>query len=176
VDAFAALFEAFRPMLHAVAYRLVGANSSDDVVMDTYLKAWRGLASFGGRSTLSTWLCRIAKNCALDTYRKESRHAGKYVSTEGEDNHPIVDRIPDPTGRSPAREAENHDLGEVIRKAMTKLTDTHSTVLLLREVDGLSYNEIAAATGASLGTVMSRLFHAKRKMRKILGRMDTCHI
>ncbi len=175
VDAFATLFESFRPMLHAVAYRLIGPDLSDDVVMETYLKAWRGLGGFGARSSLRTWLCRITRNCALDVRRRESRHTGRQVTTEGEDERPILDRIPDPGGRSPEREAELEDLGRWIRDAMTKLSENHRTVLLLREVDGLSYAEIAAVTGTSIGTVMSRLFHARRKMRRLLQRIATCH-
>ena len=80
----------------------------------------------------------------------------------------MVETIPDSSAASPRREAELRDLGVVLDEAMAVLSEEHRTVLLLREVDGLSYRELAAATGVSIGTVMSRLFHARRKLRRVL--------
>lgn len=171
VEEFAILFESFRPMLTAVASRLVGPHAGDDVVMETYLKAWRALRTFKGRSSLSTWLCRIVHNCALDFRRAEQRRSGRLVPDT--DGVSPLERIEDPSSRSPQRQLEVRELGDLLKDAMAQLSEVHRTTIVLREVDGLSYGEIAAATGASIGTVMSRLFHARRMLRRILDRMES---
>jgi RNA polymerase sigma-70 factor (ECF subfamily) len=173
-DAFAALFEQYRPMLTAVASRLAGAADGDDVVMETYLKAWSGLARFGGRAALSTWLCRIVRNCALDICRRQGRENRRRVDSVTAEGADIFANLPDERAGDARRHAETQELGVAVRRAMAKLSENHCTVILLREVDGLSYGEIAAATGASIGTVMSRLFHARFLLRKHIERMGIC--
>ena len=168
VEAFALVFESYRSVVHSIAYRIVGENHCDDVVMETYLKAWRALPKFGGRASMRTWLCKIAHNCALDFYRTQVRHNARFVHTEGSDQVPVLERLPDSTFPTPDREADLHDLGAVLDKALAQLSEEHRRVLLLRDVDGLSYREVAAAAGVSIGTVMSRLFYARRRMRRIL--------
>jgi len=73
VEAFAEVFEALRPLVFSVANRLVGPNDAEDVVMETYLKAWQGLPRFRGKSSLKTWLYRISRNCSLDFIRSRQR-------------------------------------------------------------------------------------------------------
>ena len=168
VEAFAEVFEARRPLVHSLAYRLVGPNDCDDVVMETYLKAWRGLRSFQGRASLNTWLCRIARNCALDFLRRRGRTQARQVSWNDSEQGPTVEDLPDARASRPDREATVRELGEALEEAMAQLSDEHRAAVLLREVDGLSYSEIAAATGVRIGTVMSRLFYAKRRLRQLL--------
>ena len=167
-DAFADAFEQHRPLLHRLAYRMVGPTDCDDVVMETYLKAWQSLPRFRGSASLKTWLCRIARNCALDFLRKRQRQQGRQVDWDDPEAAPVVERLPDTGAPAPDREAQKHDLRQILDRAMEQLGEKHRTVLLLREVDGLAYREIAAATGANIGTVMSRLYHARRKLRAIL--------
>lgn len=175
VEAFARLFESYRPMLTAVACRLVGPDSCDDVAMETYLKAWRGLGTFGRRSSVSTWLCRIARNCAMDFRRRDSREAARRAPAENGAGQSALARVPDETGRAPDEEILHRELVDQVSTAVAQLSENHRTVLLLREVDGLNYRDIAATTGASIGTVMSRLFHARRRLQKIVERMQSCH-
>jgi len=172
VNAFAEMFEGYRAILHRVAYRLVGPDACDDVVMDSYLKAWRSLPRFRGDSALRTWLCRIVNNCALDFCRKRARHDARHVTDDARENGSILERIPDQSSPSPRREAERRELGEALAAAIAALSESHRTTLLLREVDGLSYRQVAAATGVSIGTVMSRLFHARRRLRGILEKSE----
>lgn len=179
VDAFAELFEEFRPTIHSVAYRLVGADDCDDVTMETYLKAWKAVPRFRGSSGIKTWLCRIARNTALDFLRARSREEARRepssrLDDEGDERQPLVERVADPGGRSPAEQLELQELGGVLREAIEALGQIHRTALIMREVDGLSYREIAAATGVSVGTVMSRLFHARRKVRAALEETELC--
>lgn len=175
MDAFARIFEGYRRKIYAIAYRLVGPDTCDDVVMETYLKAWRAIPKFRGSSSVSTWLCRITKNCALDFLRKSSRRDKYHVTRRDPDDSSVIERVADTRTRSPEEQARIHELSELIHSSLDKLGEKHRTVLLLREADGLSYREIAAAVGVSMGTVMSRLYHARRKMRSILEADDRWH-
>jgi RNA polymerase sigma-70 factor (ECF subfamily) len=169
-EAFAAVFEQFRPLLHRVACRVVGVDDGEDVVMDTYIKAWKAIPRFRGDAALRTWLCTATRNCALDHLRRRRRDDERLVRDDGldEDETPLLDRVADPRAEGPDRRAERLDRGSEIAAALRQLSEEHRTALLLREVDGLSYKEIAAATGVGIGTVMSRLFYAKHRLRKLL--------
>jgi len=167
VDAFAELFENLRPNVYAVARRLVGEGDADDVVMETYLKAWKAIPRFGGRSSLKTWLYRITRNCGLDLIRARNRRQERILQGEEEQERPL-ENLPDETRRSPRESMEQDERVAGVRAAMQALAPEHRTALLLRFTDGMSYAEIAAATGVSKGTVMSRLFYGKRNLRKII--------
>lgn len=164
MDAFAALFEPLRARIYAVAFRLVGPDDAEDVVMDTYLKAWRALPRFAGRSSLSTWLCGIARNQSLDLIRRRKvRHRGRVADRDSEDR---VAEVDDPTQTGPLDAMQSLEDQALCRRALAALPEPHRHALLLRYVDGLSYLEIAAALDISMGTTMSRLFNARRKLRQ----------
>ncbi len=160
------LFDEARPMVFSVAHRMVGPDDAEDVLMDTLLKAWKALPGFSGRAGLRTWLCRIAHNCAVDHLRRRPRWSaqGRDETRGGAD--PSV--LPDPAQRHPAEAMAGVELDEQIRAALKRLSAEHRVTLMLRFVDGLAYSEIAAATGVSIGTVMSRLFNGRRKMMRLL--------
>jgi RNA polymerase sigma-70 factor, ECF subfamily len=126
-----------------------------DACQEAYLRAYQNLPRFDGASKFSTWLVRIVINVCLD---KKRRHEHPTVALDdaalqlaGHDN--------------PARTAENGELLACVRAALDRLSAPHRTAIVLREVAGLSYHEIAAATHCSVGTVMSRLFHARRRLQ-----------
>jgi RNA polymerase sigma-70 factor (ECF subfamily) len=169
MDAFTGLFEAARPMVYAVAYRLVGPNDAEDVVMDTYLKAWKAMPAFSGRSAPRTWLCRIAHNCAIDRLRarRHQADAGHRTDEDGTE-HSRLDTIPDERQRTPLEETAGAETQAQIQAALGRLSPEHRSTLMLRFADGLGYAEIARATGVSIGTVMSRLFNGRRKLMKLL--------
>lgn len=166
MDAFAELFEPLRAMVHAIAYRMVGPDDADDVVMETYLKAWQAIPRFSGRASLKTWLYRITHNCAIDLIRKRSRRK-ECVLTSG-DEEGRERQFADETQPAPDEELSRRELVHEVRAALGQLPDLHRVALQLRYADGLSYTEIAASTGVSIGTVMSRIFNGKRKLRTIL--------
>jgi len=168
MDAFAELFEPLRPKIYAVACRLTGPDEADDVVMDTFLKAWEVLPGFRGGSSLSTWLCKIARNKALDALRKRSTRSRHFVPDENVKSE-IAYQV-DLQQSAPDREIVRKERRSEVMQAVMQLPEAHRTVLLLRYVDGLSYLEIAATTGVAIGTVMSRLFHGKRKLRTFMSR------
>jgi RNA polymerase sigma-70 factor (ECF subfamily) len=171
IDAFAEIFESYREMVFAVACRLVGSNDADDVVMETYLKAWQAIPNFRRKASLKTWLYRIANNCALDFVRSNKRRQSRVVSIETPEGTP--DRnISDPTQPMPDEQIARSELVDEVREALKGVPAEHRAVLLLRYADGMSYGEIAAAVGVSAGTVMSRLLYGKRKLKKVLLEND----
>ena len=173
VEAFAQLFEALRPTVFRVACRLVGPDEADDAVMESYLKAWKALPGFKEGSSLKTWLFRITHNCALDLIRARQRRPDRVQTPAGgdDDERPAYE-AEDSHQPTPAEALALHDQSQIITRAFALLDETHRTTLLLRFADNLSYAEIAAATGANLGTVMSRLFNGRRKLRKLIEQLE----
>lgn len=165
-EAFLAIFEDARPMVFSVAYRIVGANDAEDVTMDTYLRAWKAMPGFSGHADVRTWICRIAHNCAVDYLRKQCQPAAGPTAADPTDVDP--GRLPDSSQRSPCDLAAATETQSLVQAALDRLAPEHRTTLLLRLADGLSYAEIAAATGVPLGTVMSRLFNGRRRLRRVL--------
>lgn len=170
MNAFAELFEPLRGKVFAVACRIAGPNDAEDVVMDTFLKAWEALPGFGGRSSLKTWLLRIAANRARDVLRARGVRAARTLSDD--DAEGAVRQVSDPTQAGPDEQAADREAQGLAARALTTLPGPHRQVLLLRYADGLSYADIAAAAGISIGTVMSRLFYARRKLREAYAREE----
>ena len=129
-----------------------------DACQEAFLRAFRGIGRFDAKSQFSTWLHRIVVNICIDRLR---RVVPGMVPLEDVDAMLAGND-------SPARSAEGSELGARIRHALGQLGPKHRTVLVLRELEGLSYQEIARAMRCSIGTVMSRLFHARRKMQAML--------
>ncbi len=167
IDVFAEVFESMRPVVTAIACRLVGPDDADDVVMETYLKAWKAVTKFNQRSSLKTWLYRVTHNCAMDFLRARKRRQDRTMPEDEHDDRTIAD-IADEAQATPDELLEKSETAAMVRAALDRLDENHRTTLMLRFSDGLSYADIAAATGVSIGTVMSRLFNGKRKLMKIL--------
>ncbi len=168
MDAFAELFEPLRKTLHAVAHRLVGPDDAEDIVMEVFLKAWQALPRFDGRSSLATWLYRIAHNCAMDWLRNRQRRREDVAPLAGDASEDAWHRMADPAQQTPSLYLIQTESARAVAHALERLPPEHRMTLLLRYADGLSYAEIAASTGVSIGTVMSRLFYGKRKLRALL--------
>lgn len=171
MEAFAELFEELRPVVYAVATRLVGPDEAGDVVMNAFLKAWHALPAFRRGASLKTWLFRIVSNCALDCLRARARRREEPLNHEigDEGGGGLLTAVE--TIDSPDSFTDRSDIVGIVRKAMQELSNEHRVALELRYVDGLSYAEIAAATGVSIGTVMSRLFYAKRRLRSVVEKL-----
>lgn len=167
VEAFASLFESFREMVFRVACRLVGEGDAEDVVMDVYLKAWQSLPRFQGWASVKTWLYRIAYTVSVDCLRARHRQTQRFVrESELELDHPL--EVADAAQKSAVEEVQSAETAGLVRRALDRLPPEHRTALLMRFADDMSYAEIAAATGVSIGTVMSRLFYGKRKLQSAL--------
>lgn len=166
MDAFAQLFEPLRGKVHGAVIRLVGPDHVEDVVMDTFLKAWQGLPRYSGFSSLSTWLFRIARNCALDHIRREK--VRRTDSLDDEAYRSGGRQVEDTHMENPAELLIRSEAVQSVREAVALLPVSHRDVIELRYVDELSYAEISSVLGISIGTVMSRLFHGHAKLRKLL--------
>ena len=147
-------------------------NDADawDLSQDVFVKAWKALPRFEARARFSTWLFRIAHNVVYDWVRKRK------IESAGELNDEIFDRDRiDPSARtapsfveSPDDALSNTELRTKIEAALGKLSPEHREAVILKDVQGLSYKEIADVMDCSLGTVMSRLFYARQKLQTLL--------
>ena len=172
-DAFRELFERYqRRVLSVVMGMLHDRDAALDVTQDTFIKAYRSIDRFKGEASFYTWIYRIAVNLAIDWQRREWRRpmAAPTRSPSGDGpEEDAIDRIGDETpGNDPFLATRDRQLRERVREAIEELTPDHKAVILLRDVEGLSYDEISRAMQCSIGTVMSRLHYARKKLQKRL--------
>ncbi len=168
--AFNELITRYRQRCFAMIYHMV-RNEEDawDLAQDGFVKAWKNLGSFRGQSSFYTWLYRVMTNVSLDWLRK------KHVQSEQEFDDSIGLRniapgattAPKPAMQPIERLADLEIRGR-IDSAIEKLSPDHRAVIVMREIDDMDYQEIADALGCSIGTVMSRLFYARRKLQTLL--------
>ena len=163
-EAFGVLVERYQRRVVNVAFAVV--HNQDDAIelaQETFVRAYENLRKFESRSSFSTWLYRIAANLAIDFWRREGRH----VVLHGEDAETEIQRLPADSGDS-FKSASRKELSGRLAKALEELTPEHRAVILLREVEGLSYDEISEVLQCPRGTVMSRLHYARNRMRGLL--------
>jgi RNA polymerase sigma-70 factor (ECF subfamily) len=163
-QAFGVLVERYQRRVVGVALA-ISRNQDDafELAQETFVRAFENLSRFESRSSFSTWLYRIAANLAIDFRRREGRH---YV-LRGEEAEGELRRLPSAEGDSYGA-LRRSELSGRIRQALEQLTPEHRAVILLREVEGLSYDEISDTLNVPRGTVMSRLHYARSRLRAIL--------
>ena len=167
--AFDELVERHKDIVYAVAYRF--ARDPDlalDLSQDVFIRAYRGIKSFRGKSSFSTWLYRIAMNTCIDYTRKRSRSVDAQTVPEEVAEYAGSEAVETGGARGPDDQVLSGELGEQIQKAIDALPPYHKSVFVLYEIEGLSYKDIAAIVGCSIGTVMSRLHYARKKLRMML--------
>ena len=135
---------------------------AEEAAQETFLSAWQGLPFFRGDSAFSTWLYRLASNACVDLLRKEGRHQGPSLDDEA-----VSAEVPD-TRPTPEAAAEQKELRAQIEAGLRTLSPEHREVLILREIQQLSYDEIADALSLDLGTVKSRISRGRRQLRNFL--------
>jgi len=163
-EAFGVLVERYQRRVVGVALAVV--HNQDDAIelaQETFIRAFENLAKFESRSSFSTWLYRIAANLAIDFWRREGRH----VVLHGEDAENEIGKMPTSQGDS-FKEVSRSELSARLKQALEELTPEHRAVILLREVEGMSYDEISDVLQCPRGTVMSRLHYARTHLRNIL--------
>jgi len=173
-EAFRAIFERYKRRAYALALGVVhDKDTALDVVQEAFMRAHRHLDSFEGTASVYTWLYRIVMNAAIDQLRKERRR--KTVDYDDavahlEDGSPAdaAALVPELLRGNPAKEVARREIREKIDVALAELSPNHRAVLIMREVDGLSYEEMSKVMKCSKGTIMSRLFHARKNMQKLL--------
>ena len=171
-EAFRVLVERHQARVQGLALRVLrDPEQARDAVQDAFLKAYRSLTRFEGRSSFYTWLYRLTMNVCLDLRRRD--RSDRHV--EWDDARRVelpAEEIKDSESSgmyAPADAAFRRELREQVAAAIDRLPEAARETLVLREVEGLSYAEIAAALEVPKGTVMSRLHYARRQVRKLLA-------
>ena len=168
-DAARELVERYQRRVLGVVIGMVrNPDDAREVVQETFVRAFRNIDGFKGDSSFYTWLYRIAVNQAIDLRRRESKRS----TVEFDEGISVEDAAFAPLGQggqsgggNPFDAVRNRELGKKIFDAIESLTPDHRAVILLREIEGLSYEEISEALDCSLGTVMSRLHYARKKLQ-----------
>jgi RNA polymerase sigma-70 factor (ECF subfamily) len=164
VNAFEKLVTEYERAVYAIAQRMTGnAEDAADMTQETFIKAYNSLSSFRGDSKFSVWLYRIANNVCLDFLRSRSRKPTVSLSTEDDDGEETQLDIADES-QSPELLLESALTRDAVRRGLDSLPPDYKQILLLREIQGLSYEEIAAALGIESGTVKSRIFRARKRL------------
>jgi RNA polymerase sigma-70 factor, ECF subfamily len=173
-EAFRALFSRYHRRAYAVAFGVV-KNEEDalDVVQDGFVKVHRHIHNFQGTSSFYTWLYRIIMNLAIDHVRRRRNAKGlEYDDRVGRAEDDVAGDgalLPRMMDANPGKTVIRRELLERIQGALEELPEYHRAVILLREVEGLSYEEMSQVLEVPKGTIMSRLFHARKKMQASLS-------
>jgi RNA polymerase sigma-70 factor (ECF subfamily) len=169
-NAFRELVRMHQRRAYAVALGVLhDPDDARDVCQEAFLKAHRNLGSFEGDAQFFTWLYRIVMNLCIDQLRKRRGEKVEFdEAIASDDPNDDAGIAPRRLGFDPGRALDDKELREQIREALAQLPSVHRAVLVMREIEGLSYQEMADRVGCSIGTIMSRLFHARRKMQKML--------
>ena len=164
VNAFEKLVTEYEKAVYAIAQRMTG-NPEDaaDMTQETFIKAYNSLGSFRGDSKFSVWLYRIANNVCLDFLRSRSRKPTVSLSVEDDEGEESQLDVADES-QSPELLLERGLTRDAVRRGLDTLPPDYRQILLLREIQGLRYEEISSALGIDLGTVKSRIFRARKKL------------
>jgi RNA polymerase sigma-70 factor, ECF subfamily len=167
--AFEELVARHRDKIFARAYSMMrNEEEGIDLSQEAWVKGWQRLAQFQGESSFGTWMTRIVINLCLDQLRKHKRQHADSLDEMNEEQGGVERQMPIVI-MNPTAGLERHELRARIDRAMGQLSYEHRTVLVLHEFEELEYKEIAKVMGCSIGTVMSRLFYARRKLAALLA-------
>jgi len=170
-EAFDELVIRYRTRVFAMIYNMVH-NEQDawDLAQESFVKAWKSIKRFRRHSSFYTWIYRIVMNVTIDWLRKKQI---KGAGTEFDDAVQMKDI--DPASRTvpkadplPHQQLEHAEIRARIDRAIKQLSPEHRAVILMKEIEGMQYHEIAETLGCSIGTVMSRLFYARKKLQHLL--------
>jgi RNA polymerase sigma-70 factor (ECF subfamily) len=170
-EAFDELVVRYRTRIFGMIYNMVH-NEQDawDLAQDSFVKAWNSIKRFRGQSSFYTWIYRIVMNVTIDWLRKKQV---KGAGTEFDDAiqlkeiEPASKTVPKPDAL-PYERMERSEIRAQIDNAIAQLSPEHRAVILMKEIEDMQYHEIAEALGCSIGTVMSRLFYARKKLQNLL--------
>lgn len=166
--AFEQLVARHRDKIYARAYTMMrNEEEAVDLSQEAWVKGWQRLVQFQGESSFTTWMTRIVINLCLDQLRKRKRQRAESIEAMAEESGG-VERQMEVVMVNPTERLERAELRVRIDEAMGKLSGAHRTVLVLHEFERMEYKNIAKSMNCSIGTVMSRLFYARRKMASLL--------
>ena len=166
--AFEQLMEENQDRVYTLCLRMTGHREDAlDLAQEAFLNAWRGLPSFQGNSSFSTWVYRLASNACIDFLRKRKRQQQGESGLSLDDDEAPLPEPADPRG-SPEEELERRELRRAVERGLQALPEHHRQVLIMRELSGLSYQEIGAVLNLDLGTVKSRIARARLALKNYL--------
>jgi RNA polymerase sigma-70 factor (ECF subfamily) len=162
-----------QPVYNLVCRLMNDPADAPDILQEVFLKVFRNIGTFRGSSSLKTWIYRIAVNEAYNHRRWFSRHQRQEVALGVEDGAPIYgENVADP-GRSPYEQAADRETRALVEQALEKLNPKFRAAVVLRDIEDLSYEDIASVLDVSLGTVKSRILRGREALRRILeGRLE----
>ncbi len=161
----------YKAKVYNYIYRMTGSSEdAEDLTQEVFIRMYTSIDSFRSQSSLNTWLFRIAGNLCIDKFRRSKNRTAAYSLDEplGDGESEAAHEVPDTT-YEPHRLLENVEMAEQIQKALAQIPEKLRATLLLHDVEGLPYEEIAQVIGCPLGTVKSRLFNARMQLRQRLS-------
>src|ERR1044072_1875343 len=170
-EAFDQLVTRYRTRVFGMIYNMVH-NEQDawDLAQDSFVKAWKSIGRFRGKSSFYTWLYRIVMNVTIDWLRKKQVKGGGSEFDDAiqlREVEPASKTVPK-SGALPHERMEQNEIRARIDKAIAQLSAEQRAVILMKEIEEMQYHEIAETLGCSIGTVMSRLFYARKKLQNLL--------
>lgn len=170
-EAFEGLVFRHRDKIYARAFSMVrNEDEAGDLSQEAWVKGWQRLRQFQGEASFVTWMTRIVINLCLDHLRRQKRLKLDSVEQMDEETGGVERQMP-VVHANPTEKLEREELRERIDLAMAQLSDAHRTALVLHEFEELEYKEVAKRMGCSIGTVMSRLFYARRRLASLLSEL-----
>jgi len=169
--AFRRLVERHQRQAFALAFALVrDENDARELVQEAFLRAFKNLPTFQRDSSFFTWLYRIVTNLGIDLLRKPGRRVRESIeevgTTDEDVDVPFLGRF---DGADPVEAVRRREIAQRLQAAFDELPSYHRAVIVLRELEGMSYEEMASVMSVSKGTIMSRLFHARKKLQRVLA-------
>ncbi len=169
MGAFEELVARHRDKVYARAFSMMrNEDEAIDLSQEAWVKGWQRLVQFQGDSSFATWMTRIVINLCLDELRKQKRHRMESIEVLDEESGGVERQMP-AIIINPTERLERGELRQRIDRALAQLSHEHRTVLVLHEFEEMEYKQIAKTMDCSIGTVMSRLFYARRKLASLLG-------
>lgn len=167
--AFSALMEQHFAMIYNLALRMSGnPDDASDLTQEVMIKLFKNIGAFESKSKFSTWVYRVASNTCLDELRKIKRKKTVSLDAEYETEDGSVGYEAEDTAPTPDVSAERSELKTIVAKAVSRLGEEYRTAVILRDINGLSYTEIAEVIGCSVGTVKSRISRGRANLKEIL--------
>jgi RNA polymerase sigma-70 factor (ECF subfamily) len=164
---FKRLYQRHQNKVRSTLYQLCGSDGLDDLVQDVFLRAWKGLSKFRQSAQFSTWLYRIAFNVASDRRKALAKMRSRNINVEDEQLENLSDDAISREGDSQSGLNQMH-YQDLMQRGLNKLSEEHRAVLVLHDLEELPQKDIAEILSIPVGTVKSRLFHARSAIRKFL--------
>lgn len=166
--AFESLVREFeRPVFALAMQSTQNREDAEDITQEVFMKIWRSRGDFRGDCSVATWFFRIARNTINDSLRRRTKHQSISLTDDDSEETDIPT-----TDDDPAESYERKERIKAVRRAIRELSAEHRELILLRDMNGLSYKEITELTGLDEGTVKSRLFRARNNLREILKKRN----